>query len=83
MRCFTRGAWLWQAEGDGQDDPRVAFFLRDFPQLRRDGSARTEDLPADEARVLESWSARAPVSRPTWRAPRASSRRESAARCRA
>jgi ATP-dependent Lhr-like helicase len=59
------GAWLWQADrggdpsdarrpgpGTGREEPRVAFFPRDFPrphELERE----QEDLPADEARVLE------------------------------
>ena len=25
-----QGAWLWRAAGTARDDPRVAFFLRDF-----------------------------------------------------
>ncbi len=50
---FTRGAWLWRAEGDGKDEPRVAFFPRDFPDLRRDGDPESQDLPADEARIRE------------------------------
>ncbi len=50
---FTRGAWFWRAEGDGKDDPRVAFFPRDFPDLRRDGDPESQDLPPDEARIRE------------------------------
>jgi ATP-dependent Lhr-like helicase len=27
---MSKGAWLWRGEGSGRDDPRIAFFLRDF-----------------------------------------------------
>jgi ATP-dependent helicase Lhr and Lhr-like helicase len=50
---LNRGGWLWRAmPGAGHDEPRVAFFSRDFPgHPEREGEPG--DLPADEARLLE------------------------------
>ena len=30
-----RGTWLWRAVGAARDEPRVAFFLRDFERTPR------------------------------------------------
>ncbi|MGP0066864.1 MAG: DEAD/DEAH box helicase [Isosphaeraceae bacterium] len=55
---LNRGAWLWRADpggepsGHGRDEPRVAFFRRDFPgQLLR--AQALGELAPDETRILE------------------------------
>ncbi len=65
---LNRGTWLWRVEGgvgkpgpgaESSDErkpatiePRVAFFLRDFPG-QIEGAHELGDLSSDEARVLE------------------------------
>jgi ATP-dependent helicase Lhr and Lhr-like helicase len=48
---LAQGNWIWRAEGSARDEPRVAFFTRDFPGRVGD-SGQIEDLTANEARVL-------------------------------
>ena len=47
-----QGAWLWRAAGTSRDDPRVAFFLRDFEGLPRAEPASAE-IAADEQKLIE------------------------------
>ena len=41
-----QGAWLWRAAGTTRDDPRVAFFLRDF-----EGHPEAESPPRPSCRL--------------------------------
>jgi ATP-dependent helicase Lhr and Lhr-like helicase len=47
-----QGTWHWQAQATGRDEPRVAFFGRDFPvgPCAETGSG---DLSVHEQRILE------------------------------
>ena len=49
---LAQGNWFWRAEGRGRDEPRVAFFTRDFPGCVAD-AGQLEDLTANEAAVLD------------------------------
>ena len=73
--------WLWRAEGSARGEPRVAFFPRDFAGSGRRTADEPGELGPDEARILDCWVARARASRPSWRGPRASSRRGYGAPC--
>ena len=47
-----QGAWLWRAMGTAREDPRVAFFLRDF-EGRPETEPGSVELSPDEQKVLE------------------------------
>ena len=49
---LARGTWFWRAEGAGREEPRVAFFSREFPgfSLR---AAPAEELPAPGGLILD------------------------------
>ena len=47
-----QGAWLWRAAGTARDEPRVAFFLRDFDG-RPEAEPASAELSADEQKLLE------------------------------
>jgi ATP-dependent helicase Lhr and Lhr-like helicase len=47
-----QGAWLWSAMGTPRDDPRVAFFLREF-EGRSDTATAAAELSADEQTLID------------------------------
>jgi ATP-dependent helicase Lhr and Lhr-like helicase len=49
---LNQGSWLWRAAGSPREDPRVAFFLRDFVGLPGADPAAAE-LSPDEQALLE------------------------------
>ena len=48
----ARGNWFWRALGAGRDEPRVAFFSRDFPGFSLPAEPG-EELPDHESRILD------------------------------
>jgi ATP-dependent Lhr-like helicase len=49
---LAQGNWFWRAEASGRDEPRVAFFRRDFPGVCA-AAGQVDDLSANDARLLE------------------------------
>ena len=49
---LARGNWFWRALGAGRDEPRVAFFSRDFPGFSLPAEPG-EELPDHESRFLD------------------------------
>jgi len=45
-----QGAWLWRGEGTTRDDPRIAFFRRDFDGLP-DHASDSMELSADAQQI--------------------------------
>jgi ATP-dependent Lhr-like helicase len=48
---LARGSWFWRADGAGRDEPRVAFFSREFPGFSPPTQS-SEELPDAEALIL-------------------------------
>ncbi len=50
---WARGTWLWRAQGAARDQPRVAFFLRDFGRTSRGRAGPRLSSRRTEQRLIE------------------------------
>jgi ATP-dependent Lhr-like helicase len=50
--ALARGNWFWRAHAQGRDEPRIAFFSREFPGYPGP-AVQLEGLPERESAVLD------------------------------